>query len=171
MGNMALEGGDPRGNSILGTGQEKGPGDAVAAPATSGPMAHKLHDPNVYFEEYLHYAVISRNDARYEDPHHEFTFRKRKQPELSSSAEAAAQDGGINGSREQEMAATKSSTEKEIGGGGSQHSSSGVPAYTPQYLEIADDEWVNASRAARTATWGAVFYLITTDILGPFSVP
>ena len=35
--------------------------------------------------------------------------------------------------------------------------------------EITDQEWVNASRAARTATWGAVFYLITTDILGPFS--
>lgn len=36
---------------------------------------------------------------------------------------------------------------------------------------ISDYEWHQASRAARTATWGAVFYLITTDILGPFSVP
>lgn len=36
-------------------------------------------------------------------------------------------------------------------------------------MTISDDEWVQASRAARTATWGAVFYLITTDILGPFS--
>ncbi|KAI1169995.1 transmembrane amino acid transporter protein-domain-containing protein [Nemania sp. FL0916] len=34
-----------------------------------------------------------------------------------------------------------------------------------------DEEWVNASRALRTASWGAVFYLITTDILGPFAVP
>jgi hypothetical protein len=38
-------------------------------------------------------------------------------------------------------------------------------------LEISDDEWTNASRAVRTATWAAIFYLITTDILGPFNVP
>lgn len=36
---------------------------------------------------------------------------------------------------------------------------------------VSDDEWTNASRAMRTATWAAVFYLITTDILGPFNVP
>jgi hypothetical protein len=38
-------------------------------------------------------------------------------------------------------------------------------------LGVSDDEWTNASRAMRTATWAAVFYLITTDILGPFNVP
>ncbi|KAI1195713.1 transmembrane amino acid transporter protein-domain-containing protein [Nemania serpens] len=36
---------------------------------------------------------------------------------------------------------------------------------------VTDEEWTNASRALRTASWGAVFYLITTDILGPFAVP
>lgn len=36
---------------------------------------------------------------------------------------------------------------------------------------ITADEWYNAQRAVRTATWGSVFYLITTDILGPYSVP
>ncbi|KAF2963940.1 hypothetical protein GQX73_g9628 [Xylaria multiplex] len=36
---------------------------------------------------------------------------------------------------------------------------------------VTDEEWVDASRAFRTASWGAVFYLITTDILGPFAVP
>lgn len=37
-------------------------------------------------------------------------------------------------------------------------------------ISISDDEWVDASRALRTATWGACFYLITTDILGPYGV-
>lgn len=37
--------------------------------------------------------------------------------------------------------------------------------------QISDEEWVNASRALRTATAGAIFYLITTDILGPFGLP
>ncbi|KAI1117738.1 transmembrane amino acid transporter protein-domain-containing protein [Nemania sp. NC0429] len=36
---------------------------------------------------------------------------------------------------------------------------------------VTDEEWLNASRAFRTASWGAAFYLITTDILGPFAVP
>lgn len=40
-----------------------------------------------------------------------------------------------------------------------------------EYLGVANSEWAQASRAARTASWGAVFYLITTDILGPSSVP
>lgn len=31
---------------------------------------------------------------------------------------------------------------------------------------ITDDEWYNAQRSVRTATWGSIFYLITTDILG-----
>lgn len=37
--------------------------------------------------------------------------------------------------------------------------------------EISDTEWTNASRALRTATKSAIFYLITTDILGPFGLP
>ncbi|KAI0469309.1 transmembrane amino acid transporter protein-domain-containing protein [Xylaria cf. heliscus] len=36
---------------------------------------------------------------------------------------------------------------------------------------VTDEEWADASRAFRTASWGAVFYLITTDVLGPFAVP
>lgn len=31
-----------------------------------------------------------------------------------------------------------------------------------------DEELLNARRALRTASWAAIFYLITTDILGPF---
>ncbi|KAI3129358.1 transcriptional regulator family: Fungal Specific TF [Penicillium roqueforti] len=35
-------------------------------------------------------------------------------------------------------------------------------------LAITDEEWTNASRSLRSASWGACFYLITTDILGPY---
>jgi hypothetical protein len=69
-----------------------------------------------------------------------------------------------------EFASTNKETltppEKEVTPG--QNGKSSPPGYT---LGVSDDEWTNASRAGRTATWGAVFYLITTDILGPFSVP
>ena len=167
MGNIALEGGDPRGNSVMGTAREKEPGTAVQVTTTnSTTAAHKLHDPSVYFEEYLHYAQISRNDARFEDQDHQFTFRSKKKAALPGTTEIQGHDGAVN---EKSVEAMNPSTEKEVEGG-SQNSSSGAPAYTPRYLEISDEEWVTASRAARTATWGAVFYLITTDILGPFSV-
>ncbi len=36
---------------------------------------------------------------------------------------------------------------------------------------VTEVEWQTAQRAARTASWGAIFYLITTDILGPYSIP
>ncbi|KAK5121581.1 hypothetical protein LTR85_004753 [Meristemomyces frigidus] len=44
------------------------------------------------------------------------------------------------------------------------------PASEDQY-GITESEWDQAQRAARTATWGSIFYLITTDILGPYNVP
>lgn len=46
------------------------------------------------------------------------------------------------------------------------------PIAPPVYdMRVSDAEWKNASRAVRTAGWSSVFYLITTDILGPFSTP
>ena len=39
-------------------------------------------------------------------------------------------------------------------------------------LPTADElERENVSRALRLASWSTVFYLITTDILGPFNAP
>jgi len=41
----------------------------------------------------------------------------------------------------------------------------------PRELTPDEEERENASRALRLAGWAAVFYLITTDILGPFNAP
>lgn len=37
-------------------------------------------------------------------------------------------------------------------------------------LSVSDEEWMNAQRAIRQAGGAACFYLITTDILGPFGL-
>lgn len=42
---------------------------------------------------------------------------------------------------------------------------------TSSDLSPDDIERLNASRALRMASWASVFYLITTDILGPFNAP
>lgn len=36
---------------------------------------------------------------------------------------------------------------------------------------VTEEEWRTAARALRTASWGTIFYLITTDILGWSSCP
>ncbi|KAK5136104.1 hypothetical protein LTR08_004154 [Meristemomyces frigidus] len=61
----------------------------------------------------------------------------------------------------------------EAHGGNPGEKSSGASDLSPQRDQygITNDEWYNAQRSIRTATWGSVFYLITTDILGPYSVP
>jgi hypothetical protein len=38
-------------------------------------------------------------------------------------------------------------------------------------LKVSDSEWRNAARALRTASWGQMFFLITTDILGWSGAP
>ncbi|KAG6372469.1 transmembrane amino acid transporter protein-domain-containing protein [Boletus reticuloceps] len=38
-------------------------------------------------------------------------------------------------------------------------------------LAVSPAQYRAASSSLRTATWGAIFYLITTDILGPYSAP
>lgn len=36
---------------------------------------------------------------------------------------------------------------------------------------VTEEEWKTSARALRTASWGTVFYIITTDILGWSSCP
>lgn len=38
-------------------------------------------------------------------------------------------------------------------------------------MTVTDAEWRTAARALRTASWGTIFYLITTDILGWSGAP
>ena len=155
---LALDGGDPRLSSGL----------AVAdyTPA----MRRLLHDPSVMFEEYLYYAKESRawedspaNASRGGERGIMSLFKK------SSGKDQGEVKFGITPTEEehQRSAATeKSSLSKDppdVVNNGDTKSATGVV--------VTGDEWVTAARAARTATWGAVFYLLTTDIIGPFTVP
>lgn len=47
-----------------------------------------------------------------------------------------------------------------------------VGAVSPSSASVGEDpEWKQAARAMRTASWGTIFYVITTDILGWASCP
>ncbi|KAI9758177.1 MAG: hypothetical protein M4579_003151 [Chaenotheca gracillima] len=105
------------------------------------------HDPNVTFEEYLHYAELTREE-------------EKKIPSLERNIKSIF---------------SRSSREKQEASDTSSEPSSTVEPKNdsgPGLIEgPTEEEWATASRAARSATWGSVFYLITTDILGPYSVP
>jgi len=132
-------------------------------------MIHKLHDPTISFEEYLYYAKESR---AWEDSAANVAQPGLKGPKTALKnylGQREKQREIIQGIRPDEpdvepMAANEKSSIKK---GRSKDGS--VPAAVTN--GVTDDEWSTAARAARTATWGAVFFLLTTDILGPFSVP
>lgn len=140
MGNLALDGGDPRLNGT--EGEFAGQGIV----AYIRPQMRALHDPNVSFEEYYYYAKQTR---AIEDAH--IVPKSETRGFLSTMI---PRKGAGNGEKRQ-------------------------PSLVPNVnisdptrrATVTDEEWINASRAVRTATAGAVFYLITTDILGPFGLP
>ncbi|KAI9842947.1 MAG: hypothetical protein M1837_006684 [Sclerophora amabilis] len=111
------------------------------------PTTHLTRDANVSFEEFLHYAKITRAEEM-NVPSIErniksiFSRKSTKKPGDGVDSPSSLKTNGPKGEK------------------------------GPGLIEgPTEDEWTTASRAARSATWGAVFYLITTDILGPYSVP
>ena len=139
---MNMDGGDARMNSSAGVGF----GEAAAI---SRPAIQKLHDPSITIEEYMHYAAITRADDR---------------NHITTHIDSAASVAGLKSlnpfakKREPAVSTTTELNEKVA-----------AESSPDGRFIVTEEEYIQASRAVRTATWGAVFFLITTDILGPFS--
>ena len=146
VGTMALDGGDPR----LGGHEGEFAGQGIIA--YTRPQMRALHDPSIQFEEYWYYSRQTRAE--------EDAYRAN---------DAATAPSGILST----IFPTKSGTGNVVANG--EKSAELVPSTNisdpTRRASVTDEEWTNASRAVRTATAGAVFYLITTDILGPFGLP
>lgn len=114
------------------------------------PQYRPPHDPTICFEEYYHYAQKTRDkELHLEAPKliwREFFSRKTRHETGVSGATVTAP-----GDLPSNTFATENGT-----------------SALPHGVEITDQEWENASRALRTASAGACFYLITTDVLGPY---
>ena len=141
-GAMNMDGGDARMGSSAGLGF----GEAAEI---SRPAIKKLHDPSITIEEYLHYAAITRADDRnHITTHSDDALKVAGFKSLNPFAKK----------REPAVATTTDLNEKIV-----------AESSPDGRFVITEEEYIQASRAVRTATWGAVFFLITTDILGPFS--
>ncbi|KAK0757471.1 hypothetical protein N5P37_010196 [Trichoderma harzianum] len=131
-----------------------GPEDAstgpnIFLPSAIRPQHRPLHDSSVTLEEYMYYAEKTRAE--------EDAVAATKPPttfiELIFPSKGTARR--IEGFQPKEKEAKENPPDASASGNG---------------LLITDLEWTNASRALRSASAAACFYLITTDILGPFGV-
>lgn len=128
-------------------------------------ILHGIHDPSVTFEEYMYYAAITRAEEKVANERYKelagpktikSILRNRfSKGEQNTEAHIPDSPAGEKNSEEKDTilsAYTNGAPKRNLG-------------------NISDTEWKTASRAVRTAGWSSMFYLITTDILGPFSVP
>ncbi len=134
------------------------PGDQVGASARTTairPQERALHDTNVTLEEYMFYAERTRAE------------------EDAGAADAPGLTlmDVLFPSRGKARQLESSSSDEKIGvhSSGPKHTEVNL-SNAAERAQISDVEWTNASRALRSASAAACFYLITTDILGPFGV-
>ncbi|OCK74730.1 oligopeptide transporter protein [Lepidopterella palustris CBS 459.81] len=146
--------------NFLGGGED--PRISIDAGAPGGPIAPQqrlLHDPAVSFDEYHYYALRTR--AEEDSAQHLETGHKTGilqiifPPKNGPSAVSTTPPNESPGNDEKRQGSVTADTNL---------------TRIDQRLHISNEEWTNASRALRTATWAACFYLITTDILGPFGI-
>lgn len=143
-------------------------------PGTAFSTAAKRLDKNVTFEEYLYHARITRADQRYEELNPDYklfgiTFKKNR----NGGKSIAEHIGEVMGGEVSVPAPAQTSDEKAAPPLFEKDAERAGRTSTSSPMErgIADDEYTLASRALRTAGWSSIFFLITTDILGPFNVP
>lgn len=116
--------------------------NGVSAPIP--PQHRHLHDPDVSFEEYYYYALQARaEEETLEPPKVGKNWLAFLIPNLQAQPNANPEG----------LAPEININDRS------------------KRLHITDEEWTNASRAMRNASAGAIFYLVTTDVLGPYALP
>jgi hypothetical protein len=125
------------------------------------PALRNLHDPSVTIEEYFYWAKITREQQRsistVKTPARKFlAFGKRDAVSPTITGSDPTQSGHFN---------------KGLGAATDEKTNDAETPAIGRPVAVTEEEWMQAARAARTATWGSIFYLITTDVLGPYSVP
>lgn len=118
-------------------------GDKTFDHETASPEPIHPESSTIVFEDYLHHAAIQR---RAEDGHVLSTDEDNKENWFYRLSTHKGPNVNVD----------------------VRHAHNGQ---SNESVNPTDEERVNALRALRTASWASVFYLITTDILGPFNAP
>jgi hypothetical protein len=162
---FAGDGGEPRLSE-----HHEGRGHTVAI----APKDRRLHDPHVSLEEYMYYAERTRaEEALDASAAPRLTLTDVLLPSKHGGAKTAPR---VTESSNGNTTSGSGASEKPIQSGPGigdvvLHDTNNINLNAQEKrAAISDEEWRNASRALRSATAAACFYLITTDILGPFGV-
>ncbi len=110
-------------------------------------------DPTVTFEEFAYWAKIERAD----EIENNRQYVEKRGPLTAAKVFKQRFSKGVHHEKKKEG----EKAERDNNGGLTTHHD----------MEVTDEEWKTAARALRTASWGTVFFLITTDILGWGSCP
>lgn len=133
-------------------------------PKSEIPSGHlsslRLYQLGVTFAEYQYYASITR--AREKRENEEY-LRSRKPVSFVSLLKDRFNSGNQQILHQLDVLDETQDSQGE--------KTNGKSAPTAQASSASTDERHLANRALRTAGWGSVFYLITTDVLGPSSTP
>jgi len=158
---------------LAGMGMVADPREGEAAVAyTTGDYRplRSLHDNSVTLEEYMYQAKITRaEEDRLFGPESGYVAAAGNVQGFVLDKIRGKKTTVVNNQRRLSLPEAILGQPPSDGEKDKKHDSSAVAGSNDRW-EVTEAEWVNASRAARTATWGAVFYLITTDILGPYTV-
>lgn len=151
----------------------RGPLDVkgMEAPAIITDTAHtylsagKQLQLKVSFEEYLHYASITRAEERLADE----AYRNARGPSTIKSLLLDSFRMSPKGPK------AVSKPDRQVKGPSQDTDEKNIQAASPNtgsiHSPLGSTELHTANRALRTAGWGSIFYLITTDILGPSNTP
>jgi len=117
----------------------------------------------VTFEEYRYWAGVER---QMEDEDNRRYVAGRGKTTALSLLKDRFSSGKNTGAVTHSAESTENKTmhdDKTMGGE--------IAAVGPNDMQATDAEWRQATRALRTAGWGTIFFLVTTDILGWSSAP
>ncbi|KAI7553285.1 amino acid transporter-like protein [Hortaea werneckii] len=135
-------------------------------------------DETVTFEEYTFWAKLEREmeqeeERRFKAEHGSYPLLELIKGKFSAEGRARQKR-----EKEQRVMALQSSIESHPApvaetkeGGQVQSRDASLASSNQDPLKPTDAEWRVAARAMRTASWGQMFFLITTDILGWSGAP
>ena len=122
-------------------------------------------DSTVTYEEYVYWARIEREMEMEENK----VFHAEHGSPLATSIKSAFSPAArkrAKADKETRLQTIAQLDQKQPGG-----VVTDVDNIRVDQLKVSDAEWRTAARALRTASWGQMFFLITTDILGWSGAP
>ena len=126
-------------------------------------------DPNVSFEEYQYWAKIERE----EEIANNAAFIRERGPRSIKTTLLGRFSKGVHHENKKKAEKAAEIARKELESNGGSKEAGVITTIPPGHRNsvVSDEEWKTAARALRTASWGTLFYLITTDILGWSTTP